>query len=68
MLIKKGPSFIPVTTQAGFVFEASELSSCLRFMRVVAIRAGEDSFLQSMAFIQPELGEDIFMAGETGVC
>lgn len=64
---KIGAAFVGVALQAGFVFEAAQSCCRARFMRIVAGRAAENAFLETVSFVELEQGEYILMAGEAGL-
>jgi hypothetical protein len=65
MFIEKGSGLIRMAFAAGFMLESSEPLTSGRLMGIVAGRAGQDSFLESVAFVELKFTEDILVAGHT---
>ena len=66
VLVEKRATLVGMTTEAGLMLEAPQAFTGCRLMGVVAGCAAEDSFLESVSFVQLKLREHVLMTHKTG--
>ena len=68
VFIKEGPAFVCMAFQTSLLFKAPQSFPRGWFMRVMTGCTRQNSFLQAVALIQLELGENTIVTGITGLC